>query len=130
MKLLVPILIVSILIVSGCVGQTSGTPDKAPTTATIEMSESGFSPSTVTIAQGGTITFRNVGSEAHWPASAVHPVHNQYPEGGGCIGSAFDACEGIAPGGEWFFKFDRVGVWGYHDHLNPPSRGVIEVVEV
>ena len=129
MKLLVPVLLGFVLVVSGCIGQTSEVPDEIPTSAIVEMSESGFSPSTVTILKGGTVTFRNAGAEDHWPASAVHPVHRQYPEGNGCIGSAFDACEGIAPGGEWSFKFDHVGVWGYHDHLNPPSRGVVEVVE-
>ena len=129
MKLLVPILVVSILIVSGCVGQTQEQPDELLTAVTIEMNDGGFSPSTVTLAKGGTITFKNIGTEDHWPASAVHPVHRQYPEGNGCIGSAFDACEGIQPGEEWSFKFDQVGVWGYHDHLNSPSRGVIEIVE-
>lgn len=130
MKILTFIIIISAIAIAGCVGQSQIVANDTPTTTTVEMSENGFSPPTVTIAEGGTVTFRSTGTKPVWPASAVHPLHRQYPEGGGCIGSFFDACNGIEPGDEWNFTFNHAGVWGYHDHLNPPHRGVVEVKEV
>lgn len=95
--------------------------------------DSGFSPSTLTIKAGERVTFRNESSRAFWPASAVHPTHKVYP--GSDIqkcGTAeerqiFDACRGIEPGSEWSFKFDNVGTWKYHDHLNASKTGTIVV---
>ncbi|MBI2583824.1 MAG: hypothetical protein HYW25_04105 [Candidatus Aenigmarchaeota archaeon] len=155
MKVLLLLPLFAVLLVAGCVGQTinandqidesqlplppppptdqgeGGTteepPESLPLEATVEMSESGFSPSTLTVAAGTEVHFENVGSSDHWPASAVHPTHTAYPEGGGCIGSAFDACEGIPPGGDWHFVFNEAGTWRYHDHLNPSLTGTVVV---
>lgn len=102
---------------------TSGEPN------IILITSSGFFPSTITITQGETITFRNTDTNPHWPASAVHPTHNAYPEGGGCLGSAFDACRGLSNGEEFSFTFNHVGEWKYHDHLAPHLFGTIIVQE-
>ncbi len=59
----------------------------------------------------------------------MHPTHTKYPETGGCIGSKFDACKGYAPGTNWEFTFNEVGVWGFHDHLYPQFTGKITVTE-
>jgi len=94
----------------------------------VEITGNGFSPSTLTISQGGTVTFQNIHPQESWPASAAHPTHNVYPEGGGCIGSAFDACGGINPDyGTYSFTFNEKGTWNYHDHLNPSTTGTIIV---
>ena len=66
---------------------------------------------------------------APWPASAFHPSHSAYPEKGGCISSAFDACRGLKEGESWSFIFNQVGKWGYHNHLNSRITGVVEVIE-
>ena len=95
--------------------------------ATVEITSSGFSPSTLTVAQGTTVTFVNMDSAEHWPASASHPTHTVYPTEGGCIGSTFDACEGLAQGESFEFTFDEVGEWKYHDHKNPSNFGTIIV---
>ena len=94
---------------------------------TVTYTNNGFSPATITIKAGGTITFKNTSSRNMWPASGKHPTHTDYPTTGGCIGSTFDACKAIAPGGEWSFVFDIKGTWGYHDHVNPSSFGKIIV---
>ncbi|MBI4193102.1 MAG: hypothetical protein HY536_00565 [Candidatus Colwellbacteria bacterium] len=86
-----------------------------------------FSPATVTIKQGEVVSFKNEGPRLVWPASAVHPTHAAYPEKGGCLDSAFDACRGYGTGNIWSFKFDAKGVWQYHDHLNPSVRGTVVV---
>lgn len=89
--------------------------------------DSGFSPSTLTIKKGDTATFTNTASDAMHVASNPHPVHNVYPTNGGCVGSTFDSCGNISPGRSWSFKFDIVGMWGYHNHLNPSEGGTIVV---
>lgn len=91
----------------------------------INYTNGGYSPNTFNIKIGTTITFKNNSSRSMWPASAVHPTHRLYPTTGGCIGSTFDACKGIQPGGSWSFKFDIAGTWKYHDHLNPSAIGTI-----
>jgi plastocyanin len=93
----------------------------------VTMTESGFSPATVTIKKGGTVIFHNSGATPIWPASAKHPTHTVYPTTGGCLGSTFDACKGIEPGKSWAFKFDVAGTWAYHDHLNAARFGKVVV---
>jgi len=99
-----------------------------PQTYNVVMSSSGFSPSTLAISLGDTVVFLAEDSSNRWPASAVHPTHNVYPEGGGCIGSVFDSCGGIVEGESYTFTFDEAGTWGYHDHLSPGSTGKIVVI--
>ena len=90
-------------------------------TYTVEMAGDGFSPTSLSIKKGDTVTFKNVGSNSHWPASAPHPTHTVYPE--------FDPKSEVAPGQSWSFIFDKVGTWRYHDHLNSGETGVITVTE-
>ena len=80
-----------------------------------------FSPNNITIKKGETITWKNDSAVFFWPASAIHPTHQIYPE--------FDAKKGTAPGGEWSFTFDKVGTWKYHDHLKPSAFGTVIVTE-
>ena len=93
----------------------------------VTYTDSGFSPNTLTIKKGETVTFKNQSSQSMWVASAVHPTHRGYPTIGGCIGSTFDACAGVQPGGSWSFKFDIAGAWKYHNHLSPGNTGTIVV---
>ncbi|MCX6781193.1 MAG: hypothetical protein NT003_03725 [Candidatus Magasanikbacteria bacterium] len=74
------------------------------------------------IKAGDSIQFRNSDLKAHYPASAPHPTHTDYP--------GFDPKAAIAPGETWTFKFDKVGDWKFHDHLAPTDarfQGVIHV---
>ena len=88
---------------------------------------SGFSPSTLKVKKGETVTFKNQSSRAMWTSSSMHPSHRDYPTTGGCLGSTFDACKGIQPNENWSFKFDIVGTWKYHNHVNPSDTGTIVV---
>jgi plastocyanin len=87
----------------------------------ITYTDEGYSHTSITIARGTTVIFRNESSRDMWPASDVHPTHTIYSE--------FDAKRGIAPGEEYSFTFARVGTWGFHDHLNPFQIGTITVTE-
>ncbi len=86
---------------------------------TIHMDEKGFTPSKVSLSVGEKITFENIGKQLHWPASNIHPSHKIYPE--------FDPKKGIAPGDEWTFTFNKVGVWRFHDHLASEYTGTVTV---
>ncbi|HEY4496279.1 MAG TPA: hypothetical protein VJC04_02910 [Candidatus Paceibacterota bacterium] len=93
----------------------------------ITYTDTGYSPNTLTIKNEEIVTFKNQSVKSMWPASAMHPTHQEYPTIGGCFGSTFDACKGFLPGESWSFKFDKTGTWKYHDHLNPSNFGTIIV---
>jgi len=76
----------------------------------------------LTIHRGETVRFVDDGTRDYWPASDPHPIHTDYP--------GFDAEKVIHPGGSWSFRFNRVGRWGYHNHLSPETRGTIVVRKV
>ncbi|MEK7203532.1 MAG: hypothetical protein AAB627_00435 [Patescibacteria group bacterium] len=99
----------------------------SPKITTINMTDSGFVPSNITINIGETVKFVNQSNLARWPASGIHPTHDLYPEKGGCISSAFDACHGLAKGEIFSFTFTFKGTWPYHDHLAPSLKGTIIV---
>lgn len=110
---------------------TPTTPSSPPAQmkATVLYTNQGFSPNTITIQKGGTVTFTNNSSEKMWVASAMHPTHTGYPEKGGCFNTKFDPSCGIAPGGSWSFTFNLTGEWGYHNHLDARYFGKVVVTE-
>jgi plastocyanin len=90
-----------------------------PATATVRYTEGGFDPSTVRIAQGGTVTFINEADGAMWVASDNHPSHSLY--------SAFDQKTSVGLGGTYVFPFLQSGTWGFHNHMNPSHTGMVVV---
>lgn len=114
-------------------GDTSGTPaPSAPMFATVTYDGTSFSPASVTIKKGGTVTWNNEGTAEMWVASAQHPNHTIYSgtsRTGHCPDTsktAFDQCAG---GNNYTFKFDKVGTWNYHDHLSSTAFASVTVVE-
>lgn len=114
----------------------SPSPSVTPTVSqkvTVTYSNSGYSPSTVTIKQGDFVVFENDNSKMMWTASAVHPTHRVYPDSGihlcgtQTLVTNFDACRGYASGESWEFKFDTEGTWRYHNHLQANHGGTIIV---
>ena len=91
-----------------------------PKTVTVDITSSGFDPSSVTINSGDTVKFVNLDSSPHRPASNPHPTHTDYP--------GFDALRELQQGESYSFSFTRIGTWGYHDHLNPFAGGIIIVL--
>lgn len=87
--------------------------------ATLSMTDTGFSPQTLTVAGGATVTFVNNGQALHWPASALHPTHQILP--------GFDSRRGLATGETYSFTFTKPGSWNCHDHLNPTFTCTIVV---
>lgn len=95
------------------------TPTANQNTSMIHITSTGFSPNTLTIKKGTTVTFINDDTNPHWPASNPHPVHTDY--------SGFDSKKSIDAGGSWSFTFNNAGTWQFHDHLRASIHGAITV---
>lgn len=110
------------LLAAGC-NQTSQQPPPPAATPgqnVVIYTDSGFSPGTLTIKQGQTVTFENQSSSGMSVASNPHPTHTDYPE--------FDQYKSSQRGQQTYtFTFEKVGRWGFHNHLNPSSGGTIIV---
>lgn len=110
--------------------------NNAPKTnsATIRYTNGEYTPDTVHISVGQTVTFVN-DDQAFWPASNLHPTHAAYP--GSTITKCstqeretiFDACEAMGPGATYTFTFTEPGSWRFHDHINPRATGTVIVSE-
>lgn len=85
----------------------------------VVYSESGFSPESLEVNIGDTVTFVNLAPEQMWVASAFHPTHLLYSE--------FDAKIAIGKGEKYEFTFVKEGIWGYHNHMRPLVVGKITV---
>ncbi len=100
--------------------------------ATIMLSDKGFTPSSITIKKGDTVTWINNTSGNMWVASAMHPTHTAYDgttlqqHCPNTAGGAFDEC---ATGNTFTFTFDKVGTWKYHNHVDPSKYGSVTVTE-
>lgn len=89
------------------------------TQLTIKITDKGFEPGDLKIKAGATIVFVNNDTKDHWPASDPHPTHSILPE--------FDAKKPLKSGETFKFKFEQIGIWPCHDHLNPSLRCLIIV---
>lgn len=87
-------------------------------TTTITYSDSGFTPKTVTVHSGDTVTLKNTSSQSVQFDSDPHPVHTNNPE----------LNVGEVPSGQSSsFTVSTKGTHGYHNHLNPGQTGTIVV---
>jgi plastocyanin len=79
----------------------------------VTYTEAGFSPSTITIKAGDTITFKNESNAVMWVKSDT--------QGG------FDAGSGVAKGGLFTFKFTQAGTWTFANNSHMQHTGTIVV---
>ncbi len=81
-----------------------------PGTVTVSYDSNGFSPSTITVKSGQTVTFDNKTSATIQPSSDPHPQHTDNSElNAGNISSG--SSKSITP--------KQTGSFGMHDHFNP-----------
>jgi plastocyanin len=99
-------------------GSTGG-----PVAATITITASGLSPTSVTVAPGSRVTFVNSDNRPHEPASDPHPTHGSCPP--------IDQTGFIAAGqSRTTGNLNTTGTCSFHDHLNDGDarlRGTIRV---
>ena len=98
---------------------TSSAEDVVPVSSLVLVQDGKFNPQVLTVKKGTEVTWVNKDTEPCWVASDPHPIHNGYP--------GFDAGKGIIQDETYRFKFDKVGTFGYHDHLNITNTGKIIV---
>ena len=100
---------------------------------TIVFDGKSFSPDVLNVKVGDAVTFSNASKQDFWPASDLHPTHKDYPGssiakcGTAEASKIFDACKRVVSGKSWSFKFNEVGAWTYHDHLNAKVGGTVVV---
>ena len=85
-----------------------------PASGTIDIRNMMFTPSQITVAKGGTVTWTNNDSTTH---TVVDDLQNV---GGPNSGD-------IAPGTTYKFTFTKTGSYQYHCSIHPSMRGTIVV---
>ncbi len=91
----------------------------APAEFVVTLTNDGFVPKTLAVPVGTTVTFKTTIGRYFWPASNEHPAHDRYPE--------FDPKKPVAPDSTWTFRFEKPGVWEFHDHISPFYNGTVTV---
>ncbi|MBI5786935.1 MAG: hypothetical protein HY446_00050, partial [Candidatus Niyogibacteria bacterium] len=94
---------------------TASSAARQPQVRQVKITAEGFLPRELEVKKGDTVVWTNATAKPSWPASAMLPTHDVYPEKGGCIASAFDACKGLAEGESFKVQFNPIGAWKYHD---------------
>lgn len=97
-------------------GATEGAVVKEETV--VKVTSTGFSPKTVTIKAGESVTWMNDDTAVHAVNSAVHPTHQVYPPLN--LGN-------IQAGEKLSLTFPTAGTYKYHNHLNPSLTGSVTV---
>lgn len=86
--------------------------------STITYSDSGFSPSPLTVKSGSTVTITNSSGNALQFDSDPHPDHTDNTQLN--VGL-------VSPGQSKTFKVTTTGTWGYHNHLSSTNKGTLIV---
>lgn len=86
---------------------------------TILFKDGFFIPANISMKAGATISFVNESDEDMWVAANPHPTHTSLP--------GFDSKRNYKKGEVYKYTFVKKGSFGYHNHLNPQSRGTLTV---
>ena len=108
--------VAGLAMVAACGGSSSS----SPSGPRITISDFSFSPSTLSVKAGTTVTWTNNGPMTHttvsdngvWSSANLGP-----PAGGGGYG-------GGTAGGSFQFTFNTPGSYPYHCSLHPPSNSL------
>lgn len=78
-----------------------------------------FNPPTIIVKKGTTVTWK-VATGTVQVASDPHPQHTDL--------AGFES-SALKTGDLYTFTFDKIGSFGYHNHLNPSAIGTVNVEE-
>lgn len=84
----------------------------------ITLTSDGYSPTTLTVKAGTTVTWVNNLGDVATVNSAPHPTHTDYKPLN---------LEKFLNGEKLILTFDKVGTYKYHNHLNPSQKGTVIV---
>ncbi len=86
---------------------------------TVIYQDGSFYPANFSVKAGTTVSFVNNSNDGMWLASNPHPLHTSLP--------AFNTERAYGKGEIYKFTFTLKGAFGYHNHLNPTSRGTFTI---
>jgi plastocyanin len=89
-----------------------------PKEVTVTLNKNGFSPATVTINVGSAVLWKNKSGSKQTVNSDNYPTNQLYRE------LNFGM---FANGSSVTYTFTKIGVYGYHNQLNPKQTGKIIV---
>lgn len=92
----------------------------ATETATITFTNAGFTPGSLTVKKGATITVKNTSSTEVQFSSDDHPTHRLNTEMN---------LKTLQPGESASFTAETVGTHGFHDHIDDSKTGTLIVTE-
>jgi len=103
-------------IVAACGGSSSS----APSGPQVTIRDFSFTPSTLSIKAGTTVTWVNQGTMTHTTVSdsSAWSSGDLVPPGGG--GGGYGG-GGTTPGGSFHFPFNTPGTYPYHCSIHPPA---------
>lgn len=101
--------------------QSGGSLQQAAATEPVKiiMTADEFSPATLLINVGTTVSWVNQDTEPFIVASDPHPEHTDLP--------GLYSQEPIGPGDSYEHTFTESGTYGYHNHLDPLQTGEVVV---
>lgn len=94
--------------------QSSNSSSNQPASGSINIRNMMFTPSQITVAKGGTVTWTNNDTTTHTVVDDLSNVGG--PDSGN-----------IPPGGTYSFTFNKTGSFQYHCTIHPSMRGTIVV---
>jgi plastocyanin len=100
--------------------------------SSVTYTATGFSPKSVTIKRGQSVTWTNQGGGNMWVASAPHPQHTAYSGTSlddHCPDANNDSLDACGAKNVYTFTFDKAGTWQYHNHAAPSNFGTVIVTE-
>jgi plastocyanin len=92
-------------------GATGGTTATAPASGSVRIANRAFSPSTLRVRAGGTVTFANDDDRAHTVTASD---------------GSFDSGL-LSPGGRWAHRFASAGTFRYVCQVHPEMTGTVTV---
>ena len=109
--------------------------DGGPAFAVVTLTDSGFTPKTLTVNAGETVRFINESSRGMWVGSDDHPTHTDYDgtstrehcANGMANNGTFDQCAAVNKSDYWDYTFERAGTFGFHNHVGASYTGTIVV---
>ena len=104
-------------------GTTDAEDQAAPTPServAVTFTNDGFEPGNLTVKKGTIITITNNSTRDVQFSSDDHPSHQQNSEMNLKV---------LSPGESTSYTPQKVGEWGFHDHLNDIKTGTITVTE-